>query len=138
MGAVADVQTYLEDQSLIGSGTGWDSVRRFMHDQQDQIVVLSEDGGPAPEFPASSGLGSAAVSDVGVHLMIRGARRDGDASQSKAQAILDQLHGLVDQTISGTRYIRIRAMTPEPVFAGWDENERPTHTIAFRLMRDEN
>lgn len=135
MGVVADVQAYLEDQSLIGTGTGWSSFRRRVNDSADQQVVISEDGGPVPEFPAASGLGSGAVADPGVQVFVRGTPWDGDGSAAKAEAIRDELHGLVDQTISGTRYIRIRAMTPEPVFIGFDENGRPEHTIAFRLMR---
>lgn len=138
MGVVADVQTHLEAQNLIGGATGWASFRRRVNDSADQQVVISEDGGPAPEFPAASGLGSAALADPGVQVFVRGSPWDGDSTQAKAEAIRDELHGLVDTTISGTRYIRIRAMTPEPVFLGFDDNGRPEHTISFRLMRDED
>lgn len=137
MGVVSDVQTYLEDQNLIGGATGWASFRRRVNDSQDKQVVLSEDGGPAPEFPADSGLGSGSVADPGVQVFVRGEPWDGDASQAKAEAIRGALHGLVDTTIDGTRYIRIRAMTPEPIFIGFDDVGRPEHTIAFRLMRAE-
>lgn len=137
MGVVDDVQTRLEDQGLIGGSTDWASFRRRLSDDSDRQVVITEDGGPSPEFPAASGLGSSAVADPGVQVLVRGLPWDSDASQAKAEAIRADLHGLVDITINGTRYIRIRALTPEPIFVGFDDNGRPQHTIAFRLMRSE-
>ena len=137
MGVVSDVQTYLESQNLIGGSTGWDSVRRRMHDNQDQVVAISEDGGPAPEQPASSGVGSAALGDPGVQVMVRGTRWNSDATYDKAEAIRADLHGQRDTTLDATTYYRVRSMTPEPIFLGFDENGRPMHSIAFRLMRDE-
>lgn len=133
MGAVSDVQTYLEAQDIIGGSTGWTSVRRRMHEAADKMVVLTEDGGAAPEIQAATGLGDAALKDPGVQIMVRAEEWDGDAALAKAQAIFDALHGLSGTVGSGS-YLRIKAMTSEPLFAGYDDRGRPIHTIAFRLM----
>jgi len=48
------------------------------------------------------------------------------------------LHGLkaVELVSGGGLYFGIRALTPEPVFAGFDSRGRPLHTVAFRLLTD--
>lgn len=135
MSAVDDVQSRLQAQGLVDGGD-WTSTRRRMHDNAEKVVVISEDGGPTPEFPASQGLGSAAEEDVGVQIMVRGEPWDGDQSEARAEAIREDLHGLKGVSLNGTAYRRVRAMTGEPVFAGFDDQGRPTHTVAFRLLRD--
>ncbi|MFW6202562.1 MAG: minor capsid protein [Gemmatimonadota bacterium] len=135
---MADVQSYLQAQSLVDGETGWTSTKRHLHDDADQVVALTDDGGPPPEIATSSGLGDQAIADVGVQALVRAARLKADDSYDKAEAIRDALHGLTDTTLGATRYIRVRAMTSEPVFAGFDSNGRPTHTIAFRLLRSED
>ena len=102
----------------------------------DQAVVVAEDGGPSGEIHTASGMGDSAIQDRGVMVMVRAAAWDGDASRTKAAAILAALHGLrnVQLVSGGTLYYRVRAMTPEAVFAGFDDTGRPRHTIAFRLL----
>lgn len=131
MSVVADVQAYLEAQTLIGGATGWGSVRRLVHDQTDKLVVITEDGGPQSPIDAASGLGSGAVDQIGVQVLVRGEPRDSDAAQAKADAILEQLHSLKDESLNGTVYIAVRSRTPEPVFFGFDGNERPQFTTSF-------
>lgn len=135
MGAVADVQAYLVAQGLVDGGTGWTSYRRFMPDRENQVVVISEDGGPDPEARRATGMGSAALGDAGVQVMVRGGPRDSDASEAKASAILNALHGLGPTTMDATEYKRTLSLTLEPIFAGFDDNERPIHTCSFRLTR---
>ena len=143
MGAVADVGTYLTAQGLVGGLTGWDLIRRRIMDTpvKDTVVVLMEDGGPPPEYKPvggdaedAFGIGDAALKDVGVHVLVRAQEWDSDASLAKAQAIFDALHGRRGITLGSTMYLRIAAMTPEPIFTGYDEQGRPRHTIAFRLL----
>ena len=142
MSAIDDVFTYLgpsPGQGLAGGVTGWALVRRRMGDPPtftDQAVVVAEDGGRSPEIKAASGIGNAAIQDPGVMVMVRAGAWDGDACKAKAAAILAALHGLrnVQLVVAGITYYRVRAMTPEPVFAGFDETGRPRHTIAFRLL----
>lgn len=142
MSAVDDVFTYLgpsPGQGLAGGATGWALVRRRMGDPPtftDQAVVVAEDGGPSPEIKATSGIGNAAIQDPGVIVMVRAGAWDGDACKAKAAAIFAALHGKLNiQLVSGgTLYYRVRALTPEPIFAGFDDTGRPRHTVAFRLL----
>lgn len=137
---VLDVYNYLIAQNLAGGATGWDLLRRKVMDDPvgDQLVVVSEDGGSTPELPVTSGLGNAPLVTKGVLVTVRATQNDGDASFTKANAILAALHGLrgVELVSGGGLYYSIRAMTGEPVFAGYDDRERPMHTVAFRLLAD--
>lgn len=138
MSRVDDVVAYLTAQTLAGGSTGWDLILRKMGDTpiKDQVVVVSEDGGPEPEIKTAAGIGSAAVGDGGVLITVRAKEWDGNTSKAKAVAILAALHGLrnVQLVGGGTTYYRIRALTPEPVFAGFDDTGRPRHTVGFRLL----
>lgn len=133
MGLVADVQTFLVAQGLVDGSTGWPSVRRFKHDDSDQLVVITEDGGREPELPASSGIGDAALGDPAVHVMVRAGALDSDAAGAKAQAILDALHGH-QGSVGSTTPLRVQSRTAEPIFAGFDENNRPEFTTSFRFL----
>lgn len=132
MGAVADVQTYLAAQGLVDGSTDWPSVRRYMHDESDNLVVITEDGGFGPDIPAVSGLGDFASQDAGVQVRVRSSAHQSDAAYEEAKAILDELHGLLDTTLGSTAYQSIVARTPEPVFLGFHQS-RPEFTVSFRL-----
>ena len=137
MGAVADVQTYLEAQGLIGGSSGWTSLRRIITDGDgdlDKLVSIAEDGGETPEIKASSGIGDAAIGKPAVLITVRGEPYEGDAAQAKAAAIVLALSGLTG-TVGAGSYLVINARTTEPVFVGYDERMRPHHTIGFVLMR---
>lgn len=136
MGVVDDVQDRLQAQGLIDGATGWPSVRRYLHEDSDQLVVLTEDGGPPPEMTAASGLGETAETDAGIQVRVRAEPGDSDASFSRAKAIYDDLHGLKGVTLGSTDYHRVAALSPEPVFMGFDDEGRPEHTISFRLLAD--
>lgn len=139
MPAVDDVFTYLLSQNLAGGATNWSLIRRKIMDAPatDQLVVVSEDGGTV-EMPVASGLGSAPLASKGVMITVRAALDESDVSFQKANAILVALHGLraVELVSGGSLYFSIRALTPEPVFAGFDSRGRPLHTVAFRLLTD--
>lgn len=139
MPAVDDVFAYLTAQGLAGGTTGWDLKKRRMMDGTgvaDQMIVLHEDGGPTPEIKVADGLGDSAMKDVGVFVTVRAGQWKSDDSRAKAQAILDLLHGKLATTIGSTTYLRVMALTPEPVWIGFDEQSRPQHTIAFRLLAE--
>jgi len=133
MGVVEDVQSYLVSEGVVDGSTDWPSVRRNRHDDSDRLVVITEDGGPAPQIARDEGIGDAAVKDCGVHILVRAERQNGDAAYEKAREIMDALHGLAGEELGSTEYIRVMALTSEPVFLR-DETERPLFTIAFRLM----
>lgn len=134
--AASDVYDYLVAQGLVGAG--WTIVMRKIMDDPalDQLIVVSEDGGTA-EMPAASGIGSQVIADKGVLITVRAKDSESDVSFAKANAILVAMHGLRDvQLVVGSLYLGIRALTPEPVFAGFDDRGRPLHTVALRLLTD--
>jgi hypothetical protein len=135
--AVQDVYDYLVAQSLAGGATGWTLLRRKITDAvgaTNKLVVVSEDGGPQPEIHAAAGIGDASVGDRGVLVTVRAAPNDGDASLAKAEAIRVALHGRRNIAVGSTTYVRVVALTPEPTWAGYDDQERPLHTVALRLL----
>lgn len=138
MGAVNDVRLYLIAQEIIEADTEYSGSMREFHDNTDKLVVISEDGGDPPDMPATAGLGSAPFAFAGVLVTVRAVAAASNESYSKADEILRALHGLraVQLVGGGVLYYGIRAMTPEPVFAGFDERGRPLHTVAFRLLTD--
>ena len=138
--AVNDVFDYIVAQGLAPSGpTNWSIIRRKIMDApaNDQLIVVAEDGGTV-EMPATAGIGSAVLADKGVMITVRAKASESDVSFQKANAILVALHGLrgTELVSGGGLYFGIRALTPEPVFAGFDDRGRPLHTVAFRLLAD--
>ena len=133
MSVVNDVHAYL------ANAIGGEIFRRREADlpeMGDAITVIYEDGGAPPEMPAAAGIGDSALGEVGVLITCRAGPWDGDASRTRAQACLDALHGLKAVTLGNTYYLGVRALTTEPVFAGFDATGRPRHTVAFRLLRE--
>jgi hypothetical protein len=139
---VADVATFIEDAGVAGGSTAWKLFRRRMADQGmgDKIVVVSEDGGMAPEFPSVVGIGDSALEDPAVLVTVRGSVNDSDATEQKAMEVYELLHGRRDVQLTtesnATTYYRVKARTPGPVFAGFDERGRPIHTVSFQCLRD--
>ena len=137
MGAVADLQDLLQSESLVDGATGWVSKRRRETDEDEDQVILTEDGGGGPEMPADQGIGDEAQGDPAVQVRARGSTAwNADATAATVQEIIDAIHGKLAVTVNGTRYHRIRAQTQEPVFAGYDDDGRPSHTASFLMLRD--
>lgn len=128
MGAVDDAQTRAQNQGLVDGNTGWPSTREFWHDDSDQLVGFFSDGGLEPgvrtgeEFP-------------NVQVRVRGASEGtSDAAKDRLRQIRDDLQGLTDVTIDGTRYVEIRALG-EVAPLGPDDQGRPEFTQSFRFER---
>lgn len=136
MSLVDDVFAFLESEGFAGGSTDWTLLRRRVMDAPaaDSLVVLTEDGGTAPEQPAQSGIGDSAMQDRGIQIRVRAEAWNGDAAQAKAKAISNALHGQRNVQIGSTRYLRVGAMTAEPVFIGFDSSGRPEYTQSFRML----
>ena len=139
MAAIDDVFEYIKSQNIAGGTTGWTILRRAIVDTApDQLVMVQEDGGFPPEVPTADGIGDSALEEPAVMVTVRAKAMDGDASRDKADEVLLALHGkLGAQLVSpnGDTYLRIKAQTPAPIFAGFDDQKRPLHTISFRMLR---
>jgi Bacteriophage minor capsid protein len=138
--AVDDVFAFLESEGLAGGSTEWNLLVRRVMDAPaaNQCVIVAEDGGDLPELEADAGIGDSAVRNIGVLVTVRAEPWDSDAGFAKAYAIWSALHSLRDVVLGGsgaTVYLRVRALTPEPIFAGYDDQGRPLHTVALRLLR---
>lgn len=136
--AIDDLYTYIVAQGLAGN-VSWDCGKRRLTDDsrvKDQVVVLTEDGGFTSEMSAPSGIGDAALKDPAVLITVRAGKWDGNTGRAKANDIFSDLHGKRNALIGATTYLRVRAQTPEPIFAGFDEQGRPLHTISFLMMTD--
>jgi hypothetical protein len=133
---VNDVYDFLLAQSIAGGASGWDLHRRHIADSPaaDRLVVVTEDGGAPPEIKDTAGIGDSAMHDVGVLVTVRADAWNGDASKAKAQEIIAALHGKRSIVVGDTTYMRVRARTPEPVFAGFDEHGKPRHTVGLMLL----
>lgn len=131
---VNDLQTYLQAQGLVDGDTEWVSTRHQPHDGQDRLVTIAADGGPSPEVGASQGLGSAAARTPGVQVRCRAEAGNGDAAETKAREILDQLAGRTGVTMDETYYWGIEAVTSDPLPVGADDNNRPEFSISFRCQ----
>jgi hypothetical protein len=133
MGIVENVQSYLGELALVDGSTAWPSVRRRVHDEQgDQLVIITEDGGRTPQQTAPGVYSDAAMAVVGAQVRVRGAAYDGDGASAKAREIIAALHG-ASGLIGDTEYIGVAAATPEPVFIGYDSKYRPEFTVSFRF-----
>ncbi len=140
MDFVQDVYDYLEAEGITGGSTAWEVQRRRVQDEPvlNQVVVLTEDGGPPPELKAAEGIGDSALQDMGVHVLVRAAQWDSDASYAKADEIYEALHGLQNVVLgsSSMTYMRVKAQSI-PVFIGFDSQGRPRHTISFSLLSEQ-
>ena len=136
--AVRDVQLWMQEVGLVDGSTDWPSVERLLHDESERLVVLTDDGGREPELPAAAGLGSAAIGDAGVEIIVRGEAEGPEETQEKAQEILDALHGQFNVGMGYGSYLRVKSLTSQPAFIGYDERRRPVFRVAVRLARRVN
>lgn len=94
----------------------------------DACVSILDTGGFAPEALAER------IEHPTVQIRVRGAKGGYTTAYAKAKAINDSLHKRTDETWNSSRYIAIYAMS-DPLFVGWDESDRPTFTLNFRIDR---
>lgn len=119
-----DIGGYLQAQ---GAGTlGVDMYLGLMPDQPDNCVALFEYAGSPPdlhwngEYPG---------------LQVRVRNKSYAVARSKIGEIVQKLHGLHEQTLSGTRYLLIRARgTPEILKR--DANNRVELFVNFEIIKE--
>lgn len=139
MSQVEDFQLYLQDRGIIDGSSGWPSVKRVVHDGTkanpvNRLVILTEDGGFAPEVPSFTGIGDAAFEWPNVQVRVRGAKGEGVDAYAKMAEIKDALHGRRNETVGYTHYIRIKALSGI-LYIGIDDKERPEFTLSFQAWK---
>jgi len=119
-----EIGTYLQSQ---GIGTlGADLFLVLMPDQPDNCIALFEYAGSPPdlhwpgEYPG---------------LQVRVRNKGYAAARIKIEEVIQKLHGLHEQELSGTRYLLIRARGSPEVLKR-DNNNRVELFINFEIIKE--
>lgn len=143
MSAVADLQSWFEQNGYVDGSSDWPSVRRRVHDGTSEdpvhrLVIFTEDGGVPPETPADAGSqGDAAWRRPQVQVRVRGAPwsdESPDVAEEKAEELWDAVHGLNAVVMGDVEYIGTRCLT-ELIPLGFDEQNRPEFTFSVQMTR---
>jgi hypothetical protein len=128
---VSDLFAFLVASPQDIEAGGWKLVRRGMHDgNAHQMIVLTEDGGPAPEIAAADGIGASAWGFSNVQVRVRGNPWDGDSARAKLAEVFDLLDSRPGLIMNDQRYDMIQATTTEPA-AFMDDKGRWNLTQVF-------
>jgi hypothetical protein len=121
---LSDIGTYLQSQ---GIGTlGADLFLGLMPDQPDNCIALFEYAGSPPdlhwngEYPG---------------LQVRVRDKSYAAARTKIGEAMTALHGLHEQTLSGTRYLLIKARG-SPEILKRDNNNRVELFVNFEIIKE--
>ncbi len=123
------IATLLEASSVgLGLALGTDLFIAEELDSPDSIVTVYNTGGFAPQSNYE-------YLKPTVQVRVRGAKNtSSETSYTTAENIIDALHGVYEQTVSGTRYVQILALGD--IFSlGKDENNRFIYTVNFEIHR---
>jgi hypothetical protein len=119
-----EIGTYLQSQGIGTLGTNL--FLGLMPDQPDNCIALFEYAGSPPdlhwngEYPG---------------LQVRVRNKSYATARTKIQEIYEELHGLHDQMLSGTRYLLIKARG-SPEILKRDENNRVELFINFEIIKE--
>jgi len=119
-----EIGTYLATKSIGTVGT--DIFLGLMPDQPDNCVTLFEYAGSPPdlhwagEYPG---------------LQVRVRNKSYAAARSKIGEVIEKLHGLHEQTLSGTRYLLIRARGSPEVLKR-DASNRVELFVNFEIIKE--
>jgi len=121
---LSDISTYLKNQGVGTPGT--DMFLGLMPDQPDNCIALFEYAGSPPdlhwngEYPG---------------LQVRVRNKSYAAARTKIGEVMDKLHGLHEQTLSGTRYLLVKARGSPEVLKR-DANNRVELFVNFEIIKE--
>jgi hypothetical protein len=121
---LCEIGTYLKNQGVGTPGT--DMFLGLMPDQPDDCVALFEYAGSPPdlhwngEYPG---------------LQVRVRNKSYAAARTKIGEVMEKLHGLHEQTLSGTRYLLIKARGSPEVLKR-DNNNRVELFVNFEIIKE--
>ena len=121
---LSDISTYLKNQGVGTPGT--DMFLGLMPDRPDNCIALFEYAGSPPdlhwngEYPG---------------LQVRVRNKSYAAARTKIGEVMEKLHGLHEQTLSGTRYLLIKARGSPEVLKR-DNNNRVELFVNFEIMKE--
>lgn len=121
---LSDISTYLKNQGVGTPGT--DIFLGLMPNQPDNCIALFEYAGSPPdlhwngEYPG---------------LQVRVRNKSYAAARAKIGEVAKKLHGLHEQTLSGTRYLLIKAHGAPEVLKR-DNNNRVEMFVNFEIIKE--
>jgi hypothetical protein len=119
-----EIGTYLQAQ---GIGTlGADLFLGLMPDQPDNCIALFEYAGSPPAMHWSGEY-------PGLQVRVRGTSYE--AARSKIGEVINKLHGLHEQMLSGTRYLLIWAKGSVEILKR-DANNRVELFVSFEIIKE--
>lgn len=121
---LTEIGAYLATKSIGTVGT--DIFLGLMPDQPDNCIALFEYAGSPPdlhwngEYPG---------------LQVRVRNKGYAAARTKIGEVMDKLHGLHEQTLSGTRYLLVKARGSPEVLKR-DANNRVELFVNFEIIKE--
>jgi hypothetical protein len=121
---LSEIGNYLQTQ---GKGTlGTDIFLGLMPDQPDDCIALFEYAGSPPDLHWNGEY-------PGLQARVRNTSYA--AARTKIGDVVDELHGLCEQTLSGTRYLLIKAKG-SPEILKRDSNNRIELFVNFEIIKE--
>jgi len=131
MPLASDITTHLAGigaLSLTG-GTNLFAVP-FPEASQDQAVCLIEYPGEAPEHAAGASIAAPLYERPRFQIICRDVEANAATCRALAESIYVQLDGLADTTLSGTRYLLVRALQ-SPFYLSMDGRNRHRYVTNY-------
>jgi hypothetical protein len=98
----------------------------------DQAVILRETSGFRPDFIHNQT--GVAIDKPSLQVTVRD--RHFEQARLRIKTVAETLTAVANQTISGTRYLRIAPAQSSPIDLGPDENNRHRLVMNFDVMKD--
>jgi hypothetical protein len=122
-----DIKTILEANSSLGLALGTNLFISEMPIEPNECAVIYDTGGYDPEADYN-------YERPTIQIRIRGNKGEYVDANTLAQDIRDELHGTVNETIDGARYVGIWC-EGDVNFIAYDDNQRPEFSVNFRIHR---
>jgi hypothetical protein len=103
----------------------------ILPDQPDRCVAIYEYAGASPlEVMVNEG---ATLERPSIQILVRAARNDYPAARALAASVQAVLVDIVDETISGQRFLRVHSLSSVNAL-GTDDNDRPMFSLALQAV----
>ena len=132
----SEISAYFVSNSIGIAGTGATGSWNIYYDRgdlptnPDQVILITETGGMAPELLHDGNYDI----NPSMQVRVRAKPKDYATGIGKAEAILTLLHGKANVTIGSTSYKLIRAQS-SPLYLGNDERGRHEWTVNFLIQK---
>ena len=119
---VQKVADYLKAQGVVSGTSGWLLLQGYVPTTPDQVVVLTQWSGQAPQ-------GRAGLDNPGLQVRVRAKPQEYKAAEAKAMEVHALLHAKGEDTLGPE--IRWVTSSHSPMLMGFDDNRRPEFVENF-------